>query len=224
MYFWNETGGVESPPGLNPSNTAYVTSLSFSSREGGKAILATGRSNGQVVLYSPLEDTPRFDSNQPHPVCCVSFRPNTAKRPSLRDAHIIADTEELLVGDEVGHVYFYSIEWPSASQRDIFNWPGAVTLLCRITVHTQQICGLAWSVDGESFATGGNDNLCHLFDTRRVLAESVAIKPELNPTGPTGLHLNRAVNGQSSPFNISALYARHCFEVSAAVKAIAFCP
>lgn len=48
-----------------------------------------------------------------------------------------------------------------------------MTLLARIKVHTQQICGLAWSLDGEHFATGGNDNLCCLFNAEQVL-ESTA--------------------------------------------------
>lgn len=44
-----------------------------------------------------------------------------------------------------------------------------MTLLARIKVHTQQICGLAWSPNGEQFATGGNDNLCCLFSVEKIL-------------------------------------------------------
>jgi len=44
-----------------------------------------------------------------------------------------------------------------------------MTLMARIQVHTQQICGLAWSPNGELFASGGNDNCCCLFDARSVL-------------------------------------------------------
>jgi hypothetical protein len=29
--------------------------------------------------------------------------------------------EELLVGDEMGSVYYYSVEWPTADQRDLFD-------------------------------------------------------------------------------------------------------
>lgn len=39
-----------------------------------------------------------------------------------------------------------------------------------ITVHTQQICGLSWSPAGTLFATGGNDNLCFLFETETINA------------------------------------------------------
>lgn len=44
-----------------------------------------------------------------------------------------------------------------------------MTLLVRIKVHSQQICGLAWSPTGTEFATGGNDNLCCLFQADKVL-------------------------------------------------------
>lgn len=49
-------------------------------------------------------------------------------------------------------------------------WHGTVTLLARIKVHTQQICGLAWSPDGKYFATGGNDNMCCLFSVDKILS------------------------------------------------------
>ena len=56
-------------------------------------------------------------------------------------------------------------------QRD--TWPGAVTLLARISVHTEQICGLAWSADGNVFSSGGNDNLCCLFEVDKILSPAV---------------------------------------------------
>jgi hypothetical protein len=224
VYFWNEDGGVESPPALNPQSNAYVSSLSFSSREGCKAILGTARSNGHLCLYSPLESEPRFNIDHPSPLCCVAFRPNTASRVSLRDPNILVETEELLVGDELGHVWIYSIEWPSDTDRDIFNWDGSLTLLCRITVHTQQICGLAWAPNGDSFATGGNDNLCHLFDTRRVLAANVTSSAQSHSAIEVPFVPQRRANMSSPSFNLSHLYVRHCFTVAAAVKAIAFCP
>ena len=227
VYFWSESGSVESPAALNPYGPSYVSSLAFSSKDGGKAVLAVGRSNGQVMLYSPLEDEPRFDSHQPSPVCCVCFRPSVVKKASLRDPHLLVDTEELLVGDEIGHVYFYSVEWPSETERDLFDWPGSLSLAARIIVHTQQICGLAWSTDRDSFATGGNDNLCHLFDRHRVMNEAAKDTMDLPlgfPSSPLGSSRSRNVNLSSPSFNINALYTKHCFTVAAAVKAIAFCP
>jgi WD40 repeat protein len=221
---------VERPPCLNTGDSCYISSLSFSSSEGGKAILAVGRSSGRVVLYGALdkEEESRFNSRQPNPVSCLSFRPTVVKRPSSRDPNLIVETEDLLVGDEIGHVYFYSVEWPTVIQKDVFDWPGCLTLLARTTVHSQQICGLSWSPDGESFATGGNDNFCHLFDTRRIMNEVAVHSVEMH-------HLRnymtmektqdaRNVNLASAIFNISSIFSRHCFEVAAAVKAIAFCP
>ena len=140
----------------------------------------------------------------------------------MRDNFLLVDTEELLVSDEAGHVYFYAIEWPSAVDRDIFDWPGCLTLLARITVHTQQICGLAWAPDGGAFATGGNDNLCHLFDTTRVLAEAATLSQETGAepaTSPnaraSGLN-RRNVTLNSPAFGLSALFARHRFVLAAA--------
>lgn len=46
-----------------------------------------------------------------------------------------------------------------------------MTLLVRIKVHAQQVCGLAWSPSGTCFATGGNDNLCCLFPVSKVLED-----------------------------------------------------
>ena len=91
-------------------------------------------------------------------------------------------TEELLVGDEVGSVYYYSVEWMSKTQMDIHGWNGAMTLMAKINVHSQQICGLAWSPDGEYFASGANDNLCCLFEVNDVLAP-----PEVHED-PRALH------------------------------------
>ena len=34
--------------------------------------------------------------------------------------------------------------------------------------HTQEICGLKWSPSGTQLASGGNDNLLHIWDSRRA--------------------------------------------------------
>ena len=170
IYIWSEVHGVDIPESINTPYHAYVTSLSFSSTEGGAAVLAIGRACGRVLLWSPLEEEPRFSAFQPHCVNCVSFGPKPTKRHSHRDPYRTVDIEDLLVGDEAGHVYIYSVEWPNAVDRDLFGWSGAFTLVARITAHTQQICGLAWSPDGDFFASGGNDNLAYLFETNKIFA------------------------------------------------------
>lgn len=148
----------------------YVSSLSFSSAEGGQSILAIGRNNGQIGLWSLYDsDGTRFRCKQPSPIACVSFKPVVTFRPSQRFVSLVA-TEELLVGDEAGIVYYYSIEWMSNQEIDIHGWKGAMNLMAKVTVHTQQICGLSWSPNGDFFATGANDNGCCLFDVKDVLS------------------------------------------------------
>ncbi|UPL00550.1 hypothetical protein LCI18_011484 [Fusarium solani-melongenae] len=62
--------------------------------------------------------------------------------------------------------------WPMNWEVSRDTWPGAVTLMAKISnIHCQQICGLAWSSDGRLFATGGNDNLCCLFEVDHVLGQ-----------------------------------------------------
>lgn len=160
--------GVQYPPTVHGRSNAYITSLAFSSTQGGYSILAIGRADGQVALWSLFDDDSRFESQQPSAVACLSFKSGTTRRPSER-LPCVVETEDLLVGDESGNVYYYSVEWTSSSQSTIHGWNGAMTLLARISVHTQQICGLAWSPDGNCFATGGNDNVCCLFEVVDIL-------------------------------------------------------
>jgi len=73
----------------------------------------------------------------------------------------------------------------------------SVTLMLRISVHTQQICGLAFSKEGNTFATGGNDNLCCLFDTNKVL-DGTNLTPNTEQEvllGPDGIRHIRTVTG-----------------------------
>ncbi|KAF2446830.1 WD40 repeat-like protein [Karstenula rhodostoma CBS 690.94] len=234
VHLWSERKGVDTPESLNILSTTgmadvqHVTSLSFSSNPGGQAILAVARADGRIALWSPFDSEPRFDATQPKPISSIAFRTNPVKRPSLRDNNMTVPTEELLVGDEAGHIYFYSIEWPTETESAIFGWNGAMTLLARMTVHSQQICGLAWSPDGELFASGGNDNACYLFETRRVLSSS-----NMDNNDPATVNVRRGPDGESiytvapdrsTVVQISGTQAKHKWELNAAVKAIAFCP
>lgn len=233
VHLWSERNGVSTPEALNsiPTNVAsdaqHITSLDFSSEQGGQAILAVGRADGRIVLWSPLDSEPRFDATQPNPVSCVAFRPTTVQRPSLRDRALAVATEELLIGDEVGHIYFYSIEWPSETQGALFGWHGAITLLARMAIHTQQICGLAWSAAGDMFASGGNDNNCHLFETKRVLQSDAATSNSTTVNireGPSGESTYTVTNRSVPILHLPRTAAKHGWTLNAAVKAIAFCP
>lgn len=184
VYLWSESLGIRYPPEPASRQQAYVTSLSFSSTEGGHSILAIGRNSGQISLWSLYDpDNIRFQAQQPCAIACVCFKPVTTRRPSERFGCLVA-AEELLVGDEVGNVYYYSIEWMSRQQIDIHGWTGAMNLMAKIAVHSQQICGLAWSHSGEQFATGANDNACCLFEVNDILSS-----PEPRPDADT-LHRN----------------------------------
>lgn len=140
---------------------------------------------------------------------------------------MLVSTEELLVGDEMGHIYFYSIEWPSETQSALLGWHGAMTLLARMTVHTQQICGLAWSTAGDMFASGGNDNNCFLFETKRVLQSDQSSDTSATLSvreGSAGESIYTVTNRSSPVLHLPHTAAKHKWTLNAAVKAIAFCP
>jgi meiosis-specific APC/C activator protein AMA1 len=228
VYLWSEDRASvqhKIPDSLTaPRGSSHVTSVSFSSVAGGSAILAIGRGDGRMTLWSPQDAEPRFDSEQPAPISYVCFRPTTQRRCSVRDANTFVDTEELLVGDEVGNVYLYSVEWADQDQRDLFDWHGSMTLLARISCHTQQICGVAWSPDGKFFATGGNDNNLFLFETKKILRPQAARSHTASSTADPPNNVPTTTN----PPNLNEVLAilpgrqKHTFSLNAACKALAF--
>ena len=211
------------------SSGAWLTSISFSSTQGGKSILAFGRSDGSLTLLSLYDSMlPRFEVQQPCPIACITWRPYTVLRPSRCPvgSGTPVKTEDLLVGDEMGNVHYYSVEWPEAWEVTRNGWSGSMTLLARIMVHTQQICGLSFSSDGSMFATGGNDNLCCLFQTNKVLhstraeaqaAEEVFIQAH-------GMQRVHTIVGSGGVKGVREDSVKHRWAHGAAVKAIAFCP
>lgn len=217
VYLWSEADGVHYPPRADDNaRDTYVTSLSFSSQAGGRSILAIGRSNGKVNLWSPHESMDRIQHPLPKGIACVCFKPVPTRRYSNRQCKSLL-AEDLLVGDEVGNVFYYSIEWtnPDPQGRD----STAMILLAKINIHKQQICGIAWSEDGEYFATGGNDNACLLFSARDVLEDTggpapsnhlmfpitppstppmTALAPRFVPNGTSHYTLNHRSRGSGS--------------------------
>lgn len=82
LYSWSEETGVQTLEDNGPSDSSWLTTVDFSSRQGRKCILAYGRSNGLLNLMS-LWDAPTLYDRQyprfrfaPHveeaPVACVS--------------------------------------------------------------------------------------------------------------------------------------------------------
>ncbi|SMQ49636.1 unnamed protein product [Zymoseptoria tritici ST99CH_3D7] len=226
VYLWSEhrdTAPIPEP--LTAPFDAHVTSLSFSSNEGGSAILAIGRADGRMNLWSPKDPgDPRFDIKQPSPISCVSFRPTTVKRRSIREPSEIVPTEELLIGDETGNVYMYAIEWPSQDRRDLFDWHGSMTMLAKFTCHTQQVCGIAWSRSGCTFATGGNDNALFVYDSKKLFTRCKDT-PASNVTVRNGnASESDSIAGQGEILAITPGRESKLFNINAACKAIAFAP
>ncbi|KAH7320305.1 hypothetical protein B0I35DRAFT_234221 [Stachybotrys elegans] len=79
--------------------------------------------------------------------------------------------EDLVVGDDTGIIYYYMVEWPSNWEVTRDTWSGSMTLVAKLSLHSQQVCGLSWSADGQFFASGGNDNLCCFYSVDEVLGE-----------------------------------------------------
>lgn len=117
------------------------------------------------------------------------------------------------MGDELGNICLYAIRWGSAVQL------ASMVLLRRVVVHTQQICGLAWSADGSMFATGGNDNAAFLFDTADI--EGVRLADGRRREVPAD---QRVLEGSGSGGGGGGGVEKHRWLHGAAVKAIAFCP
>lgn len=201
LYVWSKGSGPRAMHG-SPANNVWLTSVSFSSTQGGKCILAIGRSDGTLVLKSIYDGLPRFQVQQPFPVSCVSWRPITTLRPSRNPFNpgISVQTEDLIIGDDTGVLYYYIVEWPMGWEVARDTWPGTIYLIAKVSLHSQQICGLAWSPNGKLFISGGNDNLCCLFDADSVLVKKQ--EPVQNNTRWSGWQL--AAEGTKEGFDSQA--------------------
>lgn len=131
--------------------------------------MAVGRRTGMLSLWSTFDTAVRFEISHTSPIACVSFKPTKSRRPSQRFPNLEVDVEDLAIGDEQGNVWYYSVEWPDKEFQKRYDWSGAMTLLAKISAHTQKVCGLSWSPDDTYLATGSNDNSCLLFDLREII-------------------------------------------------------
>ncbi|KAL1958143.1 hypothetical protein VTO42DRAFT_4998 [Malbranchea cinnamomea] len=203
VYIWSEVEGVRHPPLPVFPTSNYVTSLSFSSAGGKHSILAVGRHGGQLVLWSTFDSDVRFETRMPSPVSCVVFKDTTTRRYTRDLFEKWFDSEDLVVGDETGMIWYYSIEWTTPELRRRSSWKSSMTLLAKISAHTQQICGMVWSPDGTYLASGGNDNACLLFDIVKILEKDEFQAPPMysehmpgepvrrSRTNRSHIHLNR---------------------------------
>ncbi|KAI9883912.1 MAG: hypothetical protein M1823_004300 [Watsoniomyces obsoletus] len=232
VFLWSEQDPVH-PMNPQHGSSAYLTSLSFSSGDGGRAILAMGRADGYLALWNLYEPAPRVEILHSSPIATVAWRPKVSHRRSARDLEddSFVNVEDLLVGNEAGEIYYYAIEW--TSNRDELNgtWMGSVVLLCRIKVHAQQICGLAWSPDGTHFATGGNDNACCLYSANALVnahhhpyVDHDATAMQANVLRYVSFPTIRVFPLARQQLPYGPARPLHRWMHGAAVKAMAFCP
>lgn len=169
LYTWSDEAGVRTVNGA-AIDSVWLTSVAFSSASGNKSILAAGRSDGSLILRSMDDGLPRFEVQQPWAATCLIWRPCCVMRLSRNPLNpgVAVQTDDL-VGDETGTLYYYVVEWPMSWEVSRDTWPGAISLVARLLLHSQQICGLAWSPGGRLLASGANDNLCCLVEADEVL-------------------------------------------------------
>jgi WD40 repeat protein len=210
VYLWSEGRGVDYPPfgDMHPSN--YVTSLSFSSEDGGRSILAVARRSGQLSLWCTFEKHVRFEISHPNSITCVAFKPKTSRRVSERLIHMEVNVEEIVVGDELGNIWYYSVEWSGEEEQANWKWNGSMTLLAKICAHNQQICGLTWSPDQTYLATGGNDNVCLLFELNRIVPPQ-SVHHTVTPDSPSSFSFG------AFPYHAIGTAARRLFHRRPAV-------
>ncbi|KAI9680219.1 MAG: hypothetical protein M1829_001456 [Trizodia sp. TS-e1964] len=214
VFIWSESKKVL-PLSITRSE-ATIQSLSFSSQIGKRSILALGRTCGLVSLWSINEKSPRFESKHIDGVSCVKWKPI----PELNN------TEDLLVGDVKGNIFYYCVQWPVRSSE----WQGSMNLVARVDAHYQQICGFAWSMDGTFFASGSNDNDCLLYECKKITGritvsglQEISRSQELYSM-QNGLLTPTLVHGEQKTRLIPRGKQTHTWRHGAAVKAIAFCP
>lgn len=138
------------------------------------------RRSGQLTLWSTFEQHVRFEISHPNSITCVAFKPKTSRRFSERMTHVEVEVEELAAGDELGNIWYYSVEWIGKDDQAKWEWNGSMTLLAKICAHTQQVCGITWSPDVKYLATGGNDNVCLLFEMGRIIPPQPMILPPVS--------------------------------------------
>ncbi|KAK2025390.1 WD domain-containing protein [Colletotrichum zoysiae] len=143
VYRWSEQHDPQPVYRAPRQRRNSLTSLSFSSTQGGKAILAFGRKDGFFVTKRPSQNP--FNSGA------------------------LVPTEDILVGDGQGGILHYMVEWPSLWEISRDTWFGKITPIAKIAVHTSQICALVWSPNGQQFVSGSNDNTACYFEMNRMM-------------------------------------------------------
>ncbi|KAF4775945.1 WD domain-containing protein [Colletotrichum scovillei] len=212
VYRWSEWHDPQPVYRTPHQRHTSLTSLSFSSTEGNKAILAFARKDGYFGLLSFIDEMlPRFWFHHPFPVEC-----------------------DLLVGDGRGNILHYIVEWPSLWEVSRDTWFGKVTPVAKIAAHTSQICALVWSPNGQDFVSGSNDNTACYFEIQRLdkqrghrNSSSTLIRKSRRATTEAGVigGIPRTIQAPTEDLRVFKRGTEtHCWRHEAAIKAIAFCP
>ncbi|EED24454.1 cell cycle regulatory protein, putative [Talaromyces stipitatus ATCC 10500] len=141
-----------------------ITAIAFSSPSGRKSILAVTTERGALRLWEARQLRLIYSLRLPAKVTCVAFKPTTTLCLSAVYPNTEVPVEHLAVGDDWGTVWYYAVEI-----NPFFEALSRVTLLARIDAHHGCLCAITWSPDYEFLLTGGNDNVCLLFELKHIL-------------------------------------------------------
>jgi cell division cycle protein 20 (cofactor of APC complex) len=177
VYLWNASTGAIDELMQLEEEESYVSSVKWV-KEGSSVHLAVATSDAEVQLW----DTSKMSRVR-------TMRGHRARIGSLSwNRHIL-----------------------SSGSRDtsIFNHDVRVAdhHVASLVGHKQEVCGLAWSPDGHTLASGGNDNLLCLWDARRSASAHGA---------GAGARAGASTHTQEARCTLGAHLA--------AVKALAWCP
>ena len=169
VFLWTDEGGAKIISHSTRVND-YVTSLTFSSTDGGNAILAIGRHWGRLTLISVLEPEARLERDLSHSVTALAFAPKAIYRYSEIFTERFVKTETLLLGNDDGKVQYFTLEWASKEDVEIHRTNCSLVFRTEIQTHNQKhnIVGLAWSHDCRQFATGDSEGFMCLHDVANV--------------------------------------------------------
>eukprot|EP00940_MAST-03C_sp_MAST-3C-sp2_P001856 g1856.t1 len=170
VYLWNsDTGEIEELMSMEDEN-AYVSSVSWVKEAGSSNHLAIAMDDGAVQLW---------DSSKLQLV--RTMRGHRDRVGSLSwNSHVLSS------GSRDQSIFHHDVRVGRHHTASLIG-------------HEQEVCGLEWSPDGNTLASGGNDNLLCLWDARRSGARRGAVPEEVAPRRTLTEHV-------------------------AAVKALAWCP
>lgn len=138
VYLYNtESGAIQEIKACGTRND-YVTSVAWVNEPGGGARLAIGTFNAELQVWDTL---------------------TTTKVRTLRGHH-----------ERIGALAWNGSTLASGS-RDTkiihHDLRGDQHIVSKLVGHQQEICGLAWSPDAKTLASGGNDNCMCLWDSNK---------------------------------------------------------